>query len=297
MFALKIFWPFWMILLAGNALAEAPLRVWTGIPPLAEMVRVVGGDQVEVHLLAGPGQNHETFAPSPRQLRALSGSDGYFSTGLPFETALLGRIRQISPNLPLFDTAAKIPLLELTGDDHACKNCQAHGHSHGHHSHRVDIHRWLSPAILSAQTEAIVQALSELRPQSAADFGANAEQLLHKIARLDEELHALLEPVRGSAFMINHPALGYFADHFGLRQIAIESEGVQPSPSRIRELSQQANNHSVRWVVIQEGQPRSAAVVLARNLDLPLIEVDPFNADSLGEMRLLAETLAATVAP
>jgi zinc transport system substrate-binding protein len=294
MFALRKALVIFFCVCGSNLLAEAPLRVWVGIPPLAELVRALGGEQVSVQLLVGRGQSHETFSPTARQMRTLANADVYFAMGLPFENVLLQRIGNAMPHLQVVDTVATVPLLDLASE-HGCSNC--HAHDHNDHSHHVDVHRWLSPPILIAQTKAVVASLSRLRPQSAAAFETHAAAFIADVEELDKALQSQLAPHRNSAFMINHPALGYFADHFGLRQIAIESEGLQPSPARIRELSRQANEQSVRWVIIQAGQPRTAAAVLARSLELPVIEVDPFNPDALGEMRALTKALVSLPTP
>ena len=281
----------------ASLLAEAPLRVWVGIPPLAEIVRTVGGDLVEVGLLAGSGQSHETFAPSARQMRALAHADVYFSTELPFETALLQRIRNSMPQLRVVDTVAAVQLLTLA-EAHDCDNCGSHDHGHhDQHDSLVDVHRWLSPPILMAQTKVIAATLAQLRPDSAKLFASRGKAITAELEALDQSLQRLLEPFRNDAFMINHPALGYFAEHFGLRQIAIESEGLQPSPARIRQLSTQAREASVRWIIVQAGQPRTAAAVIAQSLGLPVVEVDPLNPDAIGEMRALAKALADAPAP
>jgi zinc transport system substrate-binding protein len=259
----------------------------------------VGGDHVQVELLAGSGQSHETFAPSARQMRALAHADVYFSTELPFETALLQRIRNSMPQLRVVDTVAEVSLLALA-EAHDCDNCGSHEHSHGHPHHHdslVDVHRWLSPPILIAQTKIIAATLAQLRPDSAKLFASRGKAITAELEALDQSLQRLLEPFRNDAFMINHPALGYFAEHFGLRQIAIESEGLQPSPARIRQLSTQAREASVRWIIVQAGQPRTAAAVIAQSLGLPVVEVDPLNPDAIGEMRALAKALADAPAP
>ncbi len=283
----------------ASLLAEAPLRVWVGIPPLEEIARTVGGSHVQVELLAGSGQNHETFAPSARQMRALAHADVYFSSALPFETALLQRIRNSMPQLRVVDTTAAIPFLTIA-KAHDCSNCGSQDHSHGQHPHHdplLDVHRWLSPPILMAQTKVIADTLAQLRPDAADSIFSRANAITAELEALDQSLQTLLEPFRNDAFMINHPALGYFADHFGLRQIAIESEGLQPSPARIRQLSSQAREASVRWIIVQAGQPRTAAAVIAQSLGLPVVEVDPLNPDALGEMRSLAKALAEPPAP
>jgi zinc transport system substrate-binding protein len=270
--------------------AESAIRVWVGIPPLGELVRSVGGSAVEVHLLTGSGQNHETFAPTVRQLQGLAHADVYFSSGLPFEHALLQRLNKTMPELRVVDTVGAIPLLGIM-NEHSCVDCPA---DPSQHAHRVDIHRWMSPPILISQIKMIADTLSQLQPQASEQFQQQASALTVQLETLDRDLQQQFQGFQNHAFLINHPALGYFANRYGLRQIAVENEGVQPSPARIRELSQLARDQKLDWIIVQVGQPRTAAMVLAQTLQLPIIEVDPFNPDAISEMRALTQALTTT---
>ena len=47
-------------------------------------------------------------------------------------------------------------------------------------------------------------------------FESNADALIADLHELDAAIRAQLAPYAGRAFFINHPALGHFAERYGL---------------------------------------------------------------------------------
>ena len=61
-----------------------------------------------------------------------------------------------------------------------------------------------------------------------------------RIQELDEKADGLFSGVKHRSFMIFHPNLGYLARDYGLEEIAVEYEGKEPPPSRMKELIDRA---------------------------------------------------------
>ena len=73
-------------------------------------------------------------------------------------------------------------------------------------------------------------AIMRLYPDSA-HYTAAYKALDEELAALDAECQALCEASPADAFVIYHPALTYYARAYSLEQIAIESDGKEPSQS------------------------------------------------------------------
>ena len=67
------------------AMAAAPLHVVASFSILADMVKNVGGDAVEVKPLVGPDADTHTYQPTPEDARALAKADLVIINGLGFE--------------------------------------------------------------------------------------------------------------------------------------------------------------------------------------------------------------------
>ena len=88
-------------------------------------------------------------------------------------------------------------------------------------------------------------------PQSAADYDARLAELTIELGELDVWIEDTLAPYRGRAFVVFHPSWGYFADDYGLRQIAIETEGKEPSDSELTGIQEETRSLGVSVVFVQ----------------------------------------------
>lgn len=175
-------------------------------------------------------------------------------------------------------------------DDHDNDNDggQGHGHDHG----AWDPHLWTSPPLVKAMGAAIRDALTARRPAEAARFAASYDAFAAELDALDRELRARLAPVTQRRFLVFHPAWGYFADTYGLTQVAIEYEGKEPGPRALAGLIDAARAAGVRTVLVQpQFSPRAARQVAAA-IDGRVEAVDPLSPDYFATLRRLADLIA-----
>ena len=70
------------------------------------------------------------------------------------------------------------------------------------------------------------------------------EPFLSDLDKISKEIEGAFSKISNKEFMVFHPAWGYFADEFGLKQIPIEIEGKEPGPkqlSKIIDLAKEKN--------------------------------------------------------
>jgi len=124
-------------------------------------------------------------------------------------------------------------------DDHAHDDHDHEKHAEEDHDHSgVDPHMWLSPDNASVWLGAIAAELSEVDPDNAAAYAANAKAAQAELAALKDEINAILEPKRGQGFVVFHDAYQYFETTFDFPaagSISI-SDASDPSPARIAEV-------------------------------------------------------------
>lgn len=278
---------------AGSAV---PLRVFVSIVPQADFVKRVAGDRVEVEIMVGPGQSHHTYEPTPRQISRLAESRAYFQIGLPFERAVCDRISQVAPSVRLIDTTRGVTFREMTGccathDEPA--HLGEHDDSRSSHSHAGrDPHIWLSPRLVKAQARTIRDALVEIDPAGAADYDAGLARFERDLDELDSRIRNRLKPFTGRAFLVFHPAYGYFADEYGLEQVAVEEDGKEPSARRLVELVARANALGIKRVFVQPQFAVGGAKAVADAIGASVVPLDPMTVDYVRDLWTLAERLA-----
>ena len=91
---------------------------------------------------------------------------------------------------------------------------------------RIDPHLWLSPRRMVGVARNAYEALSEREPESRELFTKNYKEVLKKLKELDGEYRNALKSCKFKVLPIIHPALGYLARDYGLKQLSIGSGDV-----------------------------------------------------------------------
>ncbi|MGV1098654.1 metal ABC transporter solute-binding protein, Zn/Mn family [Thiovibrio sp. JS02] len=258
---------------------HARLDVFVSLPPQGAIVSRIGGPHVRSHVMVKAGQDPHTFEPKPRQVQELAGASLYFTSGLPFETQIGAKLRD-RKNLVIVDTTAGIAKVTIEDDHH-----------HGHEE-ETDPHVWLSPGALAIMAENIGKALCDKDPGNQAVYRENLASLLAEIARCDSRIRKLLAPHAGRTFYVFHPAFGYFAREYGLRQKAVEVGGKSPSPKQLAALIHQAKSEEVKIIFVQPQFETRNAQVIAKAIDGAVVAIDPLSEDILDNLLVMADEIA-----
>jgi zinc transport system substrate-binding protein len=118
-----------------------------------------------------------------------------------------------------------------------------------------------------------------VNPASCSKYEANYQELLLRIRELDEKATGLFSGVHPRSFMIFHPNLGYLARDYGLKEIAVEYEGKEPPPSRMKELIDRARNEHIKTIFVQREYDTKNASAIAHEIGAKLQIIDPLSAD------------------
>ncbi len=308
-----------LLLLPALGLAE-PLRVFASVAPIQTLVKKIGGEYVDARVMVRPGFNPHTYDPTPQQISALSGAVLYIRTGVPFEKAWMDRIRSANTKMQVLDARAGIALRSMqahghgehghedghipgSGHDHTREVGNAHHDHERHHAdsgeseHEQDPHVWTSPRLARHIAGRIRDGLSELAPGHRAKFTRNHDALIAELNVLDAELHKLLDPLSNRRFMVFHPAWGYFADHYGLVQVAIEHQGKSPGARELAKLINRARQENIKVVFVQPQFNKRQARQVAQAIGGVVLAVDPLAADYIDNLRQVGRQFAQALQP
>lgn len=263
--------------------------VFVSILPQAGLAKAIAGDLADVRTLVGPGQSPHAYEPTARQLARLGEADALLTIGVPFETHLLKKIAPLYPSLSVIETQAGIAPLEMAHEGHG-EECT---HEHG----ATDPHVWLAPLNACILAENICQTLEKIDPGHAAAYRENCEKLTAELTALDAEIGEKLRPFKGARFYVFHPSFGYFAEAYGLEQIAVELDGKAPSPRQLVALIEQAKADGVKVIFVQQQFPVASANAIAEAIGGVVAKLDPLAEDSVANLRLIADSIAHAVEP
>jgi len=274
----------------GQADQVPEVRAFVTIPPQAQFVERIGGDHVQVGILVKPGHSPHTYEPTPQQMTELAQADVYFLIGVPFEHVLKERIRSANPDMAMVDSGRGIGL-RVMETHHAYGEDEEREKAYGDQG-RKDPHVWLDPANVRAMAGHIADALAKQDPEHAADYRANLKEFRAELDRLDARIREGLKGVEQREILVFHPAFGYFADAYGLKQVPIEIEGKEPGAKALSELIGFAKEHGIKVVFVQKQFSSKSGRVVAREIDGRVVALDPLARDYMGTMQDIAQAFA-----
>lgn len=282
-----------------GARSAPPVKVLVSIAPQAFLAERVGGKRIELSVLVPAGQSPATYTVNAREMARISDAAVWFRTGVPFENALLPKLRDVASGLRIVDAREGIELRDMNGDDHhhhehhenGEHRHHAHEAGHGHHHTGKDPHVWLDPRNAAKQAETMAETLSQLDPQGAETYRANLAELRGELMRLHERLSEKLRPVNGRTFMVFHPSFGYFADAYGLKQEAIEVEGKNPTARQLADIVERARREKIRVIFVQPQFSRKSAQVVAQAVNGVVIHIDPLARDYIENLERMAQAV------
>ena len=202
------------LLMWGGPAAARTLQVVASFTVLADMVRQVGGERVQVSSLVGPNGDPHAYEPSPDDARRLKGADVVFINGLELE-GWMTRLVTAS------GTQGK-PVVATEGL--RTRGMQEDGRA------VVDPHAWNSMANAPGYLGNIVRALSAADPEGAAEYRERGGRYGAELQALDlyaRQQVALVPPARRKV-LTSHDAFGYFGAAYGvtfLSPVGLSTEG------------------------------------------------------------------------
>lgn len=274
-----------LVLLFLTSALLAKIDICVSIPPQAFFVKQIAGEHADVTVLIPPGSSPATFTPRPSQLRAIKKASIYFTIGVPFEHNWLERFRSIHPDLQIVDMTEGIEKLPMHDSLHE----EAH-HEDAHHHGSLDPHVWLSPMLVKKMAAVIKETLAKADPAHAKAYDANYRKFLDALDRLHAQIAERLKPLKQRTFIVFHPSFGYFAREFGLRQVAIEKEGKEPSLHYIGRIIDFARQNRIRTIFVEPQFSQKSARYIANKIGGKVVAIDPLAYDWDSNLMKVAES-------
>lgn len=276
--------------------------ITVSIEPLRYFTEAVAGPDWKVETLVPNGASPETYDPTPRQLAQLAESKACLRIGyVGYELVWSSRLAENAPHVPFMNMSEGIDLIY---DSHHAHHHQHHEESNyeeqeeeHHHADEtgVEPHVWNSPANARIIAGNVLKAMITLDKVHAESYRLRYDSLCQRIDRCDSLIRQLLsQPQASEAFMIYHPALSYFARDYGLTQIAIETDGKEPSATRMKELNELCKAHNVNTIFIQPEFDRRNAETIAKQTGARIVSINPLAYQWEEELIQTAKALTTT---
>jgi len=271
-----------------NSLVYANVNAIVSILPQKTFLEAIGGDKVNVALMVKPGNSPHSYEPKPSQMKEISKADIYFSIGIEFEHVWLPKFANQNKKMKIVNSTKGIEKIDMIAHshDHDYKEDKHHEHDHGAHDHhghdhdhgKKDPHVWTSPSNVKIIASNFYKYLVKIDKKNKDYYKSNLDKFIKKTNQTDKKIkQILLDTPTGTKFMIFHPAWGYFAKDYGLKQIAIEAGGKNPKPKQIMELIKEAKEEKVKAIFTNPELSDKVAKQIANELKVPVLKISPLN--------------------
>ncbi|GEN78526.1 metal ABC transporter solute-binding protein, Zn/Mn family [Actinotalea fermentans] len=242
-----------------GVVTTGPLEVVATFTVLADVVAVVGGDDVRVGSVTGPGMNVHGYEPTPDDLRRAAEADLVVANGLGLETWLHDLIDPLGvPVVVVGDAVDPLPI---------------HGSASETGGLAHNPHAWMSPRAGQAYVRAVADALSSVDPANADGYAARAAALTGELAELERELVDTVAalPQDRRVLVTCEGAFSYLARDVGLREaylwpVNAERQGTPRQAARVIDTVRDARVPAVfcEWTVPATAQQQVARETGAR---------------------------------
>jgi zinc/manganese transport system substrate-binding protein len=268
--------------------ARAALRVVAATNDLAALANAVGGERVEVDVVARSDRDPHALEVRPDTMRKAARADVYLAVGLSLDLWSADIVRgSRNRNLLVVDCSEAIEPLEVPAGKVDASMGDVHPEGNPHY--------WLDPRNGAAVARFLAERFAERDPPHAADYAAGAARLA---AEIEARLPAWRARLEGGAFVEYHRSWTYLAQRFGMR-IAGRVEplpGIPPSARHLAELAETIRSEQPRVGVRDPYHPDSADEFLARETGMRTIVLPsccdgPRAEDYLAHFDRIAEAL------
>lgn len=251
--------------------AETKLNIVASNTFLADVVKHIGGDKVEVKSIASPKYNIHFYQPTPNDVRAVKNADLYVNFGLDLE-AWSDPLLEAAGNPKFFrgaennvDMSKGIhllhephgPVTRAEGDIHLFGNPHYH----------------LNPENLKIMANTLNEALSALDSQNKNYYKQQTEMFLTKLEQKIGEWKSSCRHCTGQEIISYHDDTAYLADFLGMKaETFLEPKpGISPTPKHIRFIEDYIKANKIKVIAQSTFYSRKLADRLKQNSDIHVV--------------------------
>jgi zinc/manganese transport system substrate-binding protein len=265
-----------LTLLSVAVTTQAKLNVVATLPDFGSLAREIGGDKIDVTVLAKPTEDPHFVDARPSFVVALRNADVLIDGGAELEIGWLPPLLQNARNPKIENgkpgrivASQGLRLMNVpTNATRAAGDVHVLGNPHF----------TTDPIIAKAVAQHIAQSFSAIDPANAGSYDANYKKFEATInAKLQEWGTAML-PFKGQSVVAYHDSWPYFAHRFGIAiDIFLEPKpGIPPSPSHLVEVIAQMKTQHIKAIIVEPFHDRKIAEKVANATGAKVVDFAQF---------------------
>lgn len=228
-------------------IGDRPLRVTTTTNFITDTVARIGGADVQVTGLMGPGVDPHLYRASAGDVQTLRDADLILYGGLQLEGRMADLLDELEQDQPTVAVTRDLPREQLLEPAEGV-------------AEQYDPHVWFDVGLWEQVSRTIATALSERDPARAADFQANLDAYLAELTDLDAYVAARMQeiPPERRLLVTSHDAFEYFGRRYGLDVAGIQgiSTAAEATTADVERVAELIASRGVPAVFVESSVPR-----------------------------------------
>lgn len=255
---------------------------------IADLVKSIGGEYVNVKGLMGPGVDPHLYKASAGDVRKMQEANMVIYNGIHLE----GKMGDIFDDLRDGDK-----LIAAVSDNIDESNFIDFVTNPGNY----DPHIWFDVRLWKEAAKEVAEALKKLDEEHATEYDVNLEKYLGELDDLDEYIRARAEELeeKDRVLITAHDAFNYFGNAYGFEVRGLQgiSTASEAGTSDVRELATFIVQNKIKAVFVESSVPRKSIEALQEAVKAQGFEVEiggELYSDSTGDAGTDAETYIGT---
>ena len=268
---------------------------------LADLVKQIGGDKVEVTGLMGPNVDAHDFELTSKHQKAVKKANVVFSSGMQLEGKAIDVLKNITIKSKGKFYAVGDELKKTLGvsEKGFIKSEEGHEHHHEHeHEHEehnehhhgdIDPHFWHDINLWKEAAKFVASKLSEINPKNAKVYEHNRDIYIEKLNNLEKELKEKVAKVSEEerVAITQHDAFAYLSRAFKINMIHIQgiSTLAEVTDKHVQEVAKLAKERKAKAIFAEASTNNKgidSVIAAAKAIGHELKKGGNLFADSLG---------------
>lgn len=259
------------------------LRVVATTGLVADVVRHIAGDAVDLTTLIPVGTDPHGYAATPEDLRTLNDADLILTNGLGLEESLLPILSELDNPVPVVSVNAGLaPLTYGEGTEDEAVESQEEADATTEEQKDKDLldpHTWLSVNNMLVWVDNVAAVLAMLDAANVDEYFSNASAYHDELAELDTELRTQIDtlPEEQRKLVTDHREFNYFANDYGFQVLGSVIPGISttaaPSAQELAALQDLIKTEGIKAIFVGENVDANVAEQMANDLGIDVVKL------------------------
>jgi zinc transport system substrate-binding protein len=248
------------------------LKVVASFNAMAQFVKAIGKDKVDVITVVPNGVEPHDFEPKPKDLTNISEAKVFVYNGFGMETWVNKTMQAVNnKNLILVEAARGLSPIKTSA--------QTEDQS------QYDPHTWMSLSYAKVEAKNIEDALIKADPSNKNYYTKNYDGFAAQLDALLNEYKTKFSALSNNSFVTGHAAFAYFCRDFNLKQNSVEdvfAEG-EPTPKKLEELIQYCKQNNVKTIFVENMVSPKVSETLAKEVNAKVEKIYTIESEEDGK--------------